>query len=218
MILYEDNHVLVAVKPQNTPSQADGSGDPDFLNHLKQYIKEKYNKPGAAYLGLVHRLDRPTGGVMVFARTSKAAARLSNQLKTGEMHKTYAAVVSADIPPEAQLRDYLLKNEQTNTTSVVNKETPGAKLAVLEYETLQRAGGYFLLSVYLHTGRSHQIRVQLANIGAPLVGDVRYGGQPCEKLCLWAQKLSFIHPTTKETLSFSAPFPEYTPWNLFRRL
>ncbi|MEI6100600.1 MAG: RluA family pseudouridine synthase [Eubacteriales bacterium] len=216
MILYEDNHLLVAVKPQNTPSQADESGDPDFLNKLKQYVKEKYNKPGEAYLGLVHRLDRPTGGVMVFARTSKAAARLSAQLKTGVMQKVYAAIVSADIPAAADLSDYLKKNEQTNTTTVVAEGTPSAKLAILHYDISRKAGGYSLLSVQLHTGRSHQIRVQLANIGAPLVGDVRYGGQPCEKLCLWAQKLSFVHPTTKEPLTFTAPYPLYAPWNLFK--
>lgn len=218
MILYEDNHVLVAVKPQNMPSQADESGDPDFLSELKQYIKKKYNKPGEAYLGLVHRLDRPTGGVMVFARTSKAAARLSGQLKTGDMHKTYAAIVSADIPAAAELRDYLIKDPKTNTSSVVAADMPGAKLAVLQYETVQAVGGYRLLNVHLKTGRSHQIRVQLAHIGAPLVGDVRYGGAVCQKLCLWAHTLRFIHPTTKEPLTFSASYPEYAPWNLFRQL
>lgn len=218
IILYEDNHILVAIKPQNMPSQADESGDPDLLSQLKQYVKEKYNKPGEAYLGLVHRLDRPTGGVMVFARTSKAAARLSGQLKSGEMHKTYAAIISADTPPAAKLKDYLKKDSKSNTSSVVSADTPGAKLAILQYETVQKAGGYSLLSVGLQTGRSHQIRVQMANIGAPLVGDVRYGGVPCEKLCLWARTLSFIHPTTKEPLTFSAPYPTYAPWNLFRQL
>ncbi len=217
VILFEDNHILVAVKPQNMPSQADASGDPDFLSELKRYVKQKYNKPGEAYLGLVHRLDRPTGGVMVFARTSKAAARLSGQLKTGEMHKTYAAIISADIPTAMQLTDYLKKDPKTNTSAVVSLDTPGAKQAALQYETVQKANGYALLSVQLQTGRSHQIRVQLAHIGAPLVGDVRYRGQPCEKLCLWAHTLGFIHPTTKEALSFSAPFPAYAPWNLFGR-
>lgn len=217
IILYGDNHILVAVKPQNVPSQADDSGDPDFLSQLKQYVKQKYNKPGEAYLGLVHRLDRPTGGVMVFARTSKAAARLSVQLKTGEMHKTYAAIVSADIPPAAELRDYLKKDPKTNTSRIVPADAPGAKLAILQYETIQRAGGYALLSVRLQTGRSHQIRVQLAHTGAPLAGDVRYGGAPCEKLCLWAHMLSFIHPITKEPLTFSAPLPGYAPWTLFEQ-
>lgn len=215
MILFEDNHILVAIKPQNMPSQADESEDLDFLTQLKKYVKDKYNKPGDVYLGLVHRLDRPTGGVMVFARTSKAASRLSRQLKEHQMQKQYAAIVSADIPPSADLKDYLKKNCQTNVSAVVDPEEAGAKLALLHYDVIQKAAGYSLLHVSLMTGRSHQIRVQLANIGAPLAGDVKYGGAKCEKLCLWAYKLTFMHPVTKESLEFCAPYPEYFPWNLF---
>lgn len=215
MILFEDNHILVAVKPQNMPSQADGSGDMDFLTQLKKYVKEKYNKPGDVYLGLVHRLDRPTGGVMVFARTSKAASRLSRQLKEHLMQKQYAAIVSAELPLSADLMDYIKKNSRTNVSAVAGADDPGAKLALLHYDVAQTAGGYSLLHVSLMTGRSHQIRVQLANIGAPLVGDVKYGGQKCERLCLWAYKLSFMHPVSKEPLEFCAPYPGYSPWNLF---
>ena len=215
MILFEDNHILVAVKPQNIPSQADKSGDLDFLTQLKKYVKEKYNKPGDVYLGLVHRLDRPTGGVMVFARTSKAAARLSRQLKDHQMQKQYAAIVSADIPPSADLKDYLKKNCQTNVSAIAASDEEGAKLAILHYDVVRTSGGYSLLHICLQTGRSHQIRVQLANIGAPLVGDVKYAGAACEKLCLWAYQLAFIHPVTKESLKFNAPYPAYFPWNLF---
>ncbi len=218
MILYEDNHILVAVKPQNMPSQADGSGDPDFLNLLKNYVKEKYNKPGDAYLGLVHRLDRPTGGVMVFARTSKAASRLSSQIKEHKMLKQYAAVVSANLPSSADLEDYIKKDTRTNISSVVWPGEEGAKLAMLHYDVVRRANGFSLLHVGLRTGRSHQIRVQLANVGAPLVGDVKYGGQKCEKLCLWAYKLAFEHPVLKERMEFCAPYPEYAPWNLFQKV
>lgn len=215
MILFEDNHILVAIKPQNMPSQADGSGDLDFLNQLKQYVKEKYNKPGDAYLGLVHRLDRPTGGVMVFARTSKAASRLSRQLKEHQMRKKYAAIVFADLPPSADLKDYLKKNSRTNVSAVASADDPDAKLALLHYDVAQTSGGYSLLHINLQTGRSHQIRVQLASVGAPLVGDVKYGGLQCEKLCLWAFQLAFIHPVTREEMEFCAPYPVYAPWNLF---
>lgn len=217
MILYEDNHVLVAIKPQNMPSQADVSGDPDFLTLLKKYVKDKYNKPGDVYLGLVHRLDRPTGGVMVFARTSKAASRLSRQIKEHQVKKEYAAVVSAELPPSADLEDYIKKDGRTNISAVAAPGEEGAKLALLHYDVVQRAGLYSLLHISLQTGRSHQIRVQLANIGAPLAGDVKYGGQKCEKLCLWAYKLAFTHPVTKEYLEFCAPYPAYPPWNLFHQ-
>lgn len=215
MILYEDNHLLVAVKPQNMPTQADASGDPDFLNLLKNYVKKKYNKPGSVYLGLVHRLDRPAGGVMVFARTSKAAARLTRQIKAFRMQKKYAAIVSAPLPPSADLEDWLLKDANTNITRVVQKGTPGAKPAFLHYDAVSSANGHSLLDVSLKTGRSHQIRVQLANIGAPLAGDAKYGGSPAEKLCLWSRELSFDHPVTGERLTFRAPLPAYHPWDFF---
>ena len=214
-VLYEDNHVLVAVKPQNMPSQADSSLDMDFLSLLKRYVKEKYQKPGDVYLGLVHRLDRPAGGVMVFARTSKAAARLAAQMKGRSFEKRYYAVVSAALPSEGTLTGYLLKDGRTNITSVVPEGTEGGKYAELSYRTVQSSGGCSLLDISLKTGRPHQIRVQLQAAGAPILGDVKYGGQKNDRLCLWSYCLSFLHPTKKERLTFSCPPPGRFPWNLF---
>lgn len=214
-ILFEDNHIIVAVKPQNMPSQADSSGDPDFLSEIKEYVRVAYNKPGAAYIGLVHRLDRPAGGLMVFARTSKAARRLAEQMKDGQFRKEYAAVVDSPLPASGTLEDWLKKNPDTNTVRVVEPDTPGAKRAALSYEVRGRNGELSLLRVNLHTGRPHQIRVQLAAAGAPLVGDRKYGGRENESLCLWAEKLSFLHPTKGERLAFSLPLPGYHPFSLF---
>jgi len=215
MILYEDNHLLVAVKPQNMPTQADSSGDNDFLSLLKTYIKDKYGKPGNVYLGMVHRLDRPAGGVMVFARTSKAAARLSRQIREFGMQKKYATIVSAPLAPAGDLEDYLKKDNKTNLSKVVPGHTPGAKPAFLHYEVVAASGDYSLLDISLKTGRSHQIRVQMAHIGAPLAGDAKYGGSPAAYLCLWSRELSFNHPVSGERLSFSAPLPDFFPWSLF---
>lgn len=214
-ILYEDNHVIVAVKPQNMPSQADASQDMDFLTQLKHYVKDKYSKPGAVYLGLVHRLDRPAGGVMVFARTSKAAARLTAQIKDHSFEKRYYAVVSSPCPPEGALKDYLFKDTRTNITRVVPADTAGAKYAELSSRIVERSGQYFLLEIALKTGRPHQIRVQLAHAGASIVGDVKYGGAKNDRLCLWSYSLSFSHPTKKERMTFSCPPPDSFPWNLF---
>lgn len=215
-ILYEDNHVLVAVKPQNMPSQADDSRDTDFLSLLKQYVKEKYEKPGAVYLGLVHRIDRPAGGVMVFARTSKAAARLTAQMKDRSFEKHYFAVVNQDLPPAGTLRDHLLKDGRTNITCVAPEGTDGAKYAELSYITTQKKEGYSLLDVSLLTGRPHQIRVQLKNAGAPIAGDVKYGGSKNDRLCLWSYSLSFTHPTKKERMTFCCLPPQKFPWTLFQ--
>lgn len=214
-VLYEDNHLIVAVKPQNIPTQADSSGDVDFLSHIKQYVQVKYHKPGAAYIGMVHRLDRPAGGVMVFARTSKAAARLSDQMKKGIFQKQYFAVVQGDIPQSQELVHYLRKDRQMNTTKVVNEDTPGAKRAALSYRTEQEQNGMKLVEVNLQTGRSHQIRVQMSRIAAPLVGDYRYGGAKNGTLCLWSYLVGFEHPTTKENLIFTCLPPDEHPWKLF---
>ncbi len=214
-ILYEDNHLLIVCKPQNMPTQADSSRDMDFLNLLKQYIKEKYQKPGEVYLGLVHRLDRPAGGIMVFARTSKAAARLSAQLKDGSFQKKYYAVVSNALPVSGTLEDHLLKDSQTNTTHVVSAGTPHAKHALLAYRIVAQKDGLSLLDISLHTGRPHQIRVQLSHAGAPLLGDVKYGGKHAKKLCLWSYSLSILHPTKKERLTFICEPPFSYPWDLF---
>lgn len=219
-ILYEDNHILVVVKPQNIPVQLDESKDEDFLTLLKRYIKEKYNKPGNVYLGLVHRLDRPTGGVMVFAKTSKAAARISESIKNGEFQKTYYTVtVGAPRQKKDVLKNYLKKNMEKNIVTVVPELTDGAKYAELSYEVLENLGAIALLKVNLVTGRSHQIRVQLKTIGNPVFGDVKYGGDTLMKganLALWAGELVFPHPTTKDIMVFKVYPPEdREPWKKF---
>ena len=213
-VLYEDNHLLVVEKPMNVPVQADISGDEDLLTACKGYIKERYQKPGEVYLGLVHRLDRPVGGVMVFAHTSKAAARLTEQFSAHRTEKRYAAVVEGFAPAEGNLFDYLLKNEATNTTAVVPAGTPGAKPARLSFRTLAREKGLSLLDVNLQTGRPHQIRVQLSHRGLPLKGDQRYnpGARVGEQIRLWAYALTLTHPTLKEPMTFYAlpPFAEFS--------
>lgn len=221
IILYEDNHLLVAVKPQNMPTQADSSGDLDFLSQLKQYLVKKYNKPGEAYLGLVHRLDRPTGGVMVFAKTSKAAARLCEQIKDkdGEFEKTYLAVASGRPNKSGKVEHYLAKDAQTNTVTVVPASMEGAKLAQSEITPISEQRGLHLVTVKLITGRPHQARVQLKTLGAPIVGDARYAtkGKQVKSahLALWAYRLTFAHPVTGDKLIFVAAPPEEFPWTLF---
>lgn len=218
-VLYEDNHLLVVVKPQNVPVQEDSSGDKDLLNILKEYIKEKYNKPGEVYLGLVHRLDRPTGGVMVFARTSKAAARLQECMKEGEFEKRYFAVVCGEVKQKRQkLVNYLMKNPASNTVICVPSATEGAKRAELDYRVLAESHGVTLVDIALITGRGHQARVQMSQMGNPIFGDARYGGNKLAKghnLALWAAELKFLHPVTREKLVFRVFPPDETPWNLF---
>lgn len=218
-VLYEDNQVIVVNKPQNIPSQADSSNDENMLDIVKNYIKEKYNKPGDVYVGLVHRLDRPTGGVMVFARNSKSASRLSEQFKTDDVHKTYLAVV-VGTPKEKSKRlvHYLRKNTRENKVEIVPQFTEGAKRAELNYEVLDSKNGYSLVRVELVTGRSHQIRVQMKAIGTPIYGDVKYGGENMPKglLNLFATQLVFDHPTTKDKMRFIVYPPEtISKWNLF---
>ena len=215
-VIYEDNHIIVVEKPVNIPSQGDKTGDLDMLTIVKQYIKEKYNKPGDVYLGLVHRLDRPTGGVMVFARTSKAASRLSEQIRNNEFHKKYLCIVDGKMEEKKGImKDYLLKTEKTNTSRVVKEEDKGfknAKEAILDYEVLKYNDeiNMSLVRVNLHTGRHHQIRVQFASRGHSLSGDQKYGTRGRGKqLALWAYSLSFKHPVTKEELTFES-FPEKT--------
>lgn len=218
-ILYEDNHLLCAVKPQNMPVAGDESGDLDLLTALKGYVKQSYNKPGAVFLGLVHRLDRPAGGVMVFARTSKAAARLSDSMKAGRFEKTYLAVVCGSAPVQGELLDYILKDEKTHSSRVAAKGEPGAKEARLSFETILKAEGLSLVKIRLHTGRHHQIRVQFAHSGLPLYGDARYNprSKPGEQLALWAASLSFPHPVTKETVSIEKEPPGIFPWTVFEK-
>lgn len=218
-VLYEDNHLLAVEKPVNIPVQADESKDRDLLNILKAYIKEKYNKPGNVYLGLVHRLDRPVGGAIVFARTSKAASRLSDEVRKNQVERKYLAVTRGQLPADkGQLRDYLYKDRRKNRVSVVNRGMQDAKEAILDYKVLDRIGEGSLIEVKLQTGRSHQIRVQLAKQGAPLYGDQKYGqhvNQPGEQIALWAAQLSVKHPTKDETVSVDCPPPDESPWTRF---
>jgi 23S rRNA pseudouridine1911/1915/1917 synthase len=216
-VIYEDNHIIVVEKPVNIPSQGDKTGDIDMLTIIKDYLKKKYNKPGKVYLGLVHRLDRPTGGVMVFAKTSKAASRLSEQVRNKDFHKKYLAIVDGKVEPESgEYVDYLVKNEKTNTSRIAQKEDKNAKEARLEYEVLKynEEINLSVVKVDLHTGRHHQIRVQFASRGHSLCGDQKYGTRGRGKqLCLWAYYLSFYHPITKEKVEFE-DYPEKTgSWN-----
>ena len=219
-ILYEDNHLIVVLKPQNVPSQGDSTGDKDLLSMVKDYIKETYDKKGEAFAGLVHRLDRPTGGVMVFAKTSKAAARLSEQIKGGSFEKRYlSVVVGAPRDRQARLSDYLFKDEKNNTVKVVPAAIEGAKRAELVYKVLETTPKLTLVDIKLLTGRSHQARVQMQHIGTPIFGDVRYGGDTLAKghnLALWAYELRFYHPVTKLPMVFVAYPPlDKTPWKFF---
>lgn len=202
-ILYEDNHVIVAVKPPNLLSQADRSGDGDMLSLLKEYIREKYRKPGEVYLGLVHRLDRPVGGLMVFARTSKAAARLSAQLQKHDVGREYLCVCERTMAQSLDLTDWLLKDKRKNHVAVVPENTPGAQKAILHAAPLQAVDGLTLCAIRLETGRSHQIRVQMAHAGHPLWGDNRYGhGVPGQQVALWGYRLTFEHPVTHKLMTF----------------
>ena len=216
-IVYEDNHLLVVVKPPNMPTQADASGDPDLHTTMKQYVAEKYQKPGAVYLGLVHRLDRPVGGLVVLARTSKAADRLSEQVRKRTLSRQYVAAVRGDARETAELCDWLLKDERTNTVHTVAANTPGAKDAKLVYQKAGEAEGLSLLRVKLFTGRSHQIRVQLSHSGCPIWGDARYGaGKPGEQIALWGAHLGLVHPTKKEDMHFTVlPPKDARPWRAF---
>ena len=205
-VVYEDNHIIVVEKPVNVPSQGDKTGDVDMLTIIKDYIKKKYNKPGNVYLGLVHRLDRPVGGVMVFAKTSKAASRLSEAVRNKEFKKNYLVIADGRFEKQSDvLENYLLKNERTNTSKVVGEGTKNAKYAKLEYEVLKynEEIDLSLVKIKLHTGRHHQIRLQLANIGHSICGDQKYGTRGRGKqICLWAYELSFVHPVSKEEMSF----------------
>ena len=220
-IIYEDNHLLIVNKPVNLLSQGDLTKDPDLLSILKDYLKKKYNKPGNVYLGLVHRLDRPVGGVMVFARTSKAASRLSDQIRRNIFQKQYLAVIQGNsCEKKAILTHYLLKDRNKNIVKKVSSNTDGAKKAVLDYEILNENKGLSLVKISLHTGRSHQIRVQFAAIGYPIFGDQKYGrkfNQPGQQLALWAKEIEFIHPVKKEEVMFKSKMPNTFPWNNFKR-
>ncbi len=219
IILHEDNHIIVVLKPQNVPCCPDESGDDNLFDCVKRFLKEKYSKTGNVYLGLVHRLDRPTGGVMVFAKTDKAASRLCEGMRTGGFEKRYFAVLAA-IPSKKQatLENYLRKNSVTNTVYVCTQTEENAKFASLEYKIEGERAPLALADINLHTGRTHQIRVQMASINCPVYGDMRYGGVNAVKgkLALWAYYISFVHPVTREKMKFFAEPPcGSSPWNLF---
>lgn len=211
-VLYEDNHVIVVIKPENILSQSDNTGDIDMLTLVKSYIKEKYNKPGNVYIGLIHRLDRPTSGIMIFARTSKAAKRLSEDIKNNKINKSYLAVIPNLKKEKGILEDYL-KKESNGNTVVTNKEN--GKYAKLEYELIKEKKELSLVKINLITGRHHQIRVQFASRGYPLYGDQRYGKEDKKQLALCCYKLEFIHPVTKEKLVF-IKYPNYGIFNEFK--
>lgn len=217
-IIYEDNHLLVIDKPAGLLSQEDHTGDPDVLNLCKKYIKKKYNKPGEAWMGLVHRLDRPVSGLMVLAKTSKAASRLSEQIRSHNIDKIYWAMVEGRTPFEGILEHHLAKDSRSNHVKAFKSKKAFTKPAKLHYRTLKQNANYSLVEVDLITGRPHQIRVQFAEEGFPLWGDYRYGERnkrQGKKLGLRAVKLSFQHPTKKEIMEFSAPVPNDQPWNFF---
>lgn len=216
-ILYEDNHLLVVNKPAGLLSQEDHTGRPDLLNICKDYIKREYNKPGNVFLGLLHRLDRPVSGVMVFGKTSKAASRISEQIRARKVKKFYLAILDGDPPPNGVLEHHLLKDHKTNMTKVVSSPQKKSKLANLSFKTLGRSNGMALVDINLETGRAHQIRVQFAEIGSPVHGDKRYGKASASSIALHAHKFRLNHPTQKEEMEFVAPLPSHAPWNLFKK-
>ena len=213
-IIYEDNHLLVVEKPINIPVCLDSSGDENLLDLLKKYLKEKYNKPGNVYLGLIHRLDRPVGGVMVFAKTSKAASRLGKQVQNHSFKKDYYAVICGNINDKGNFFDKLLKNEKTNIVSVNEK----GKEAKLSYEKIGFVNGLSLVKVMLETGRAHQIRVQFSYHGYPLYGDQKYNktSKVGQQIALFSHSITFNHPTTNELLTFKLDIPNRYPFNLYK--
>lgn len=220
-ILYEDNHVIVVNKLPSELTQGDKTGDATLPDLIKTYLKEKYQKPGNVFLGVVHRLDRPTSGALVFARTSKALERLNAQFRNKETNKVYWAIVGQKPQnTEGSLRNWLKKNEAQNKSYVVAENTPGAKNAILHYELIGASDRYFLLEIQLETGRHHQIRCQLAHMGCVIKGDLKYGDKrsnPDGSICLHARTLSFEHPTTKETIAVEAPLPQIGVWTAFEK-
>jgi 23S rRNA pseudouridine1911/1915/1917 synthase len=216
-VLHEDNHIIVINKRVGDIVQGDKTGDEPLSDVVKAYIKEKYNKPGEVFLGVVHRLDRPTTGIVVFAKTSKALTRLNETFKNRETQKTYWAVVKNQPPKETDtLIHFLKRNPKNNTSKAHIKEVPDSKKASLTYKIIKKLDNYFILEIDLHTGRHHQIRAQLQVIGCPIKGDLKYGfdrSNPDGGIHLHARKLVLTHPVSKESLSFSAPTPNDVIWN-----
>ena len=219
-VVYEDNHLIIVNKSSSEIVQGDKTGDKPLAEMVKEYIKQKYHKPGNVFLGVVHRLDRPVSGLVVFARTSKALARLNEMFRTKEVHKTYWAIVG-NCPPteEGELVHWLVRNEKQNKSYAYDKEKPEAKKAVLDYKLIGRSERYFLLEVDLKTGRHHQIRCQLAKVGCPIKGDLKYGSprsNPDGSICLHARRVRFVHPVSKQEIDVTAPVPEGNLWHSFQ--
>lgn len=215
-VLFEDNHIIVVNKRVGDIVQGDKTGDKPLSEVVKEYIKDKYNKPGEVFLGVVHRLDRPTTGIVAFARTSKALTRLNELFKNRETQKTYWAVVKNKPPKsEDKLVHYLKRNEKNNTSKAHLKEVPDSKIASLDYQIIRELNNYFALEINLHTGRHHQIRAQLSAIGSPIKGDLKYGADrsnPDGGIHLHARQLVFTHPVSKEEIKITAPVPEDALW------
>ena len=219
-VVYEDNHLIIVNKSSSEIVQSDKTGDKPLAEMVKEYIKQKYHKPGNVFLGVVHRLDRPVSGLVVFARTSKALARLNEMFRTKEVHKTYWAIVG-NCPPteEGELVHWLVRNEKQNKSYAYDKEKPEAKKAILDYKLIGRSERYFLLEVDLKTGRHHQIRCQLAKMGCPIKGDLKYGSprsNPDGSICLHARRVRFVHPVSKQEIDVTAPVPEGNLWHSFQ--
>lgn len=219
-VLYEDNHIIIVYKQSGEIVQGDKTGDKPLSETIKEWIKEKYAKPGNVFLGVVHRLDRPVSGIVVFAKTSKALSRLNNMFRNGEVRKTYWAMVqTAPNMPEATLTNWLVRNEKQNKSYVYNNEMPNAKQAILKYKTIGQTENYTLLEVNLLTGRHHQIRCQLAAMGCPIKGDLKYGARrsnPDGSISLLSHKVEFIHPVSKQKIVVVSPLPTEKVWDNFR--
>ena len=218
-VVYEDNHIIVVNKTASEIVQGDKTGDTPLSETVKEYIKNKYNKPGNVFLGVTHRLDRPVSGLVVFAKTSKALSRLNDMFRLGEVKKTYWAVVK-ERPKEleGELTNWLVRNEKQNKSYAYLKEIPNSKKAILRYKLIAHSENYHLLEVDLQTGRHHQIRCQLAKMGCPIKGDLKYGSprsNPDGSICLHARRIAFVHPVSKESIEIEAPVPSGNLWNGF---
>ena len=218
-VLYEDNHIIIVNKTASEIVQGDKTGDTPLSEIVKQYLKEKYQKPGNVFIGVTHRLDRPVSGLVVFAKTSKALGRLNEMFRGGEVKKTYWAIVKNMPPePEGELVHYLVRNERQNKSYAYDSEKPGSKKAILHYRLIGRSDNYCLLEVDLKTGRHHQIRCQLAKMGCPIRGDLKYGfprSNPDGSICLHARRVRFVHPVSKELIEVVAPVPDSNLWHAF---
>lgn len=218
-VIYEDNHIILVNKASSEIVQGDKTGDIPLSETVKQYIKEKYHKPGNVFLGVTHRLDRPVSGLVLFARTSKALSRLNEMFKSKEIKKTYWAIVKNQPPAlTGELVHWLVRNEKQNKSYAYDREVKDSKKAILDYKVIGRSEHYYLLEINLQTGRHHQIRCQLAKMGCPIKGDLKYGAQrsnPDGSICLHARRIEFVHPVSKEKMSFEAPVPESALWKSF---